>query len=246
MGTGKYVVYCRVSTARQGASGLGLEAQRAAVNAHLNGGNWKIVGECVEVESGKNDDRPQLMKALRLCRVHRATLLVAKLDRLSRDLAFIAVLMKEGVKFKAADMPDADETHLHMMAVFAQHEARMISTRTKAALAAKKARGAVLGGRRVSAKRWAAIAAEGRKASIESRVAGSAERAKDLLEMIEDVKQEIEGPASLRKIAEALNKRDLAAPRGGKWSAVQVSRVLAHSEAAVPVGVKKRTRTKSA
>jgi DNA invertase Pin-like site-specific DNA recombinase len=177
----KYISYLRVSTARQGISGLGLEAQRAAVQAHLNGGSWEISEECIEVESGKNDDRPQLMKALRLCRVY---------------LAFIAALMESGVKFQAADMPEADETHLHMMAVFAQHEARMISTRTKAALAAKKARGAVLGGRRVSAKRWKEIAADGRKASIESRVAGSSERAKDLLEVIEDVKQEIEPPSA--------------------------------------------------
>jgi DNA invertase Pin-like site-specific DNA recombinase len=226
----KYISYLRVSTARQGISGLGLEAQRAAVQAHLNGGSWEISEECIEVESGKNDDRPQLMKALRLCRVYRATLLVAKLDRLSRNLAFIAALMESGVKFQAADMPEADETHLHMMAVFAQHEARMISTRTKAALAAKKARGAVLGGRRVSAKRWKEIAADGRKASIESRVAGSSERAKDLLEVIEDVKQEIEA---------GLNERGIPTPRGGEWSAVQVSRVLAH-EAPVAPAAKKR------
>jgi DNA invertase Pin-like site-specific DNA recombinase len=219
----KYISYLRVSTARQGISGLGLEAQRAAVQAHLNGGSWEISEECIEVESGKNDDRPQLMKALRLCRVYRATLLVAKLDRLSRNLAFIAALMESGVKFQAADMPEADETHLHMMA----------------ALAAKKARGAVLGGRRVSAKRWKEIAADGRKASIESRVAGSSERAKDLLEVIEDVKQEIEGPASLRKIAAGLNERGIPTPRGGEWSAVQVSRVLAH-EAPVAPAAKKR------
>jgi DNA invertase Pin-like site-specific DNA recombinase len=227
MANGRYVTYLRVSTEKQGVSGLGLEAQRAAVQAHLNGGSWKIVAEVVEVESGKDNARPQLAKALRLCRLHNATLLVAKLDRLSRNVAFIANLMESKVRFCAADMPEADETHLHMMSVFAQHEARMISTRTRAALGAKKARGTALGGRRVSISRWAAIAAEGREASVTSRSTKSLKRAQDVLPSIEEAKAN--GAVTLRQIADALNRDEIQAPRGGAWSAVQVSRVLSRA-----------------
>lgn len=222
MANGKFISYLRVSTARQGVSGLGLEAQRAAVQAHLNGGNWKIVDEVIEVESGKDDDRPELAKALRLCRLHGAALLVAKLDRLSRDVAFLSNLMKSTVKFRCADMPEADETHLHMMAVFAQHEARAISTRTKAALAQSKKK---LGGRRMSAKAWSGIAAEGRKASIASRTAESTDWAKDVRGVISDI--QAGGAKSLREIAAGLNKRTIPTSKGGEWSAVQVQRVLA-------------------
>lgn len=227
MASGKFVTYLRVSTDKQGHSGLGLEAQRAAVQAHLNGGNWKIVSEVVEIESGKDNERPQLAKALRLCRLHNATLLVAKLDRLSRNVAFLANLMESRVRFCAADMPEADETHLHMMAVFAQHEARMISNRTTAALSAAKRRGKALGGRRVSAKRWAEIASDGRAASVASRAAESATRAQDVLPMIEEARDK--GAQSLREIAAYLNKEEITAPRGGEWRAVQVSRILARA-----------------
>lgn len=156
MASGKYVTYLRVSTARQGVSGLGLEAQRAAVQAHLNGGVWKIVKEIVEVESGTHNERPQLIRAMRLCRLHGATLLIAKLDRLSRNVAFLSKLMEEGVPFTAADMPEADRTQLQMMVVFAEHEARAISSRTKAALTAAKERGTnweVYGQRRSDSQR---------------------------------------------------------------------------------------------
>ena len=221
MATGKFISYLRVSTAKQGMSGLGLEAQRASVQAHLNGGNWRIVSEVIEVESGKDNERPELAKALRLCRLHGATLLVAKLDRLSRNVAFLSNLMESKVKFTAADMPEADETHLHMMAVFAQHEARMISTRTKAALAQSKKK---LGGRRVSAKRFAAIAAEGRKASIESRAKEATAWAMDVRGIITDI--QASGANSLREIAAGLNERDIPTSKGGEWSAVQVQRIL--------------------
>ena len=227
MANGKLVTYLRVSTTQQGVSGLGLEAQRAAVQAHLNGGDWKIVAEVVEVESGRKNDRPALAKALRLCRLHGATRLVAKLDRLSRNVAFIANLMEAKVRFTAADMPEADETHLHMMAVFAQHEARCISTRTKAALGAKKARGSVLGGRRVSMDRFLEIAAEGRKASLEARRAKAAERRADLLPMLEDIRQS--GITTLSGIAAKLNEERVPAPRGGQWYPLQVDRILARA-----------------
>src|SRR3954466_11564912 len=145
MANGRYVSYLRVSTDRQGRSGLGLEAQRKAVEDFLNGGRWDLMAEFVEVESGKRDDRPKLTEALGLCRLHNATLVIAKLDRLSRDAAFLLGLQKAGVRFMAADMPEANELVVGIMAVVAQAERKMISTRTKAALAAAKARGVRLG-----------------------------------------------------------------------------------------------------
>src|SRR6476660_4456978 len=143
---GKFVSYLRVSTKRQGESGLGLEAQRKAVSDFLNGGNWQLVEELVEVESGKHDhNRPALHRALEACKVYGATLVIAKLDRLSRDAHFLLGLQKAGVKFVAADMPEANEMVVGIMALVAQAERRMISERTKAALKAAKARGKRLG-----------------------------------------------------------------------------------------------------
>src|SRR5215470_13792008 len=141
----KFVSYCRVSTAKQGRSGLGLEAQRAAINDFLNGGQWKLIAEYVEVETGKNDDRPELRKALHQAKVTGATLVIAKLDRLSRNLRFIAELQESRVKFVCADMPDANELTIHIFASLAQHERKVISERTRRALQAAKKRGAVLG-----------------------------------------------------------------------------------------------------
>src|SRR5215203_7291414 len=145
MARGRFVSYLRVSTDRQGRSGLGLEGQRKAVEDYLNGGKWTLVAEFVEVESGKNDARPKLAEALALCRLHGATLVIAKLDRLSRDAHFLLGLQKAGVRFVAADMPEANETLVGIMAMIAQAERKMISDRTKAALAAAKARGKRLG-----------------------------------------------------------------------------------------------------
>ena len=143
---GKFVSYLRVSTKRQGESGLGVEAQRVAVDAFLNGGNWKLVKEFVEVESGKHDhNRPALHKALDACKAYGATLVIAKIDRLSRDAHFLLGLQKAGVKFIAADMPEANEMVVGIMALVAQAERRMISERTRAALAAAKRRGVKLG-----------------------------------------------------------------------------------------------------
>src|SRR5215207_3217039 len=146
MAQGKFVSYVRVSTARQGRSGLGLEAQQEAVRSYLNGGNWQLVAEVVEVESGRRNDRPKLAEALRLCRLHSATLIIAKLDRLARNVAFISNLMESGVEFTAVDFPQANRLTVHILAAVAEHEAAMISQRTKAALAAAKARGTRLGG----------------------------------------------------------------------------------------------------
>ena len=149
--SGKFVAYYRVSTDRQGKSGLGLDAQREAVTSYLNGGSWQLVQEFVEVESGKRADRPQLAAALAACRKHKAKLVIAKLDRLSRNLAFVATLMESGVEFVAVDNPHANKLTIHILAAVAQHEREMISERTKAALAAARARGTQLGNPRLVA-----------------------------------------------------------------------------------------------
>lgn len=221
--TGKFVAYYRVSTKRQGRSGLGLEAQRHAVCEYLNGGKWTLVAEVTEVETGTTKrKRPELQKALALCRVHNATLLVAKLDRLSRNVNFITSLQNGGVKFVACDMPDVNEMTVQIVAVMAEAEAKAISERTKKALAAAKARGVMLGGNRGGLT--PSVTALARKNSIESRIAQASKRAADLLPVIEAIKAE--GATTLRQIAEVLNERQIPTARGGAWSAVQVQRVL--------------------
>jgi DNA invertase Pin-like site-specific DNA recombinase len=220
MANGNFISYLRVSTARQGASGLGLEAQRAAVAVHLNGGDWKLVKEVIEVESGKRNDRPELATALRLCRKHKATLIIAKLDRLARNVAFISNLMESGVEFVAVDMPQANRFVVHILAAVAEHEAEAISKRTKSALAAAKARGTKLGGRRVSAERFAEIQAS---ATQERSKRAEQGRAK-LLPTIREI--QAGGATSLRQIAAELNSRGIPTPRNGEWSAVQVQRIF--------------------
>jgi DNA invertase Pin-like site-specific DNA recombinase len=128
---GKFIAYFRVSTDRQGKSGLGLEAQREAVLAYLNGGSWTMVAEFTEIESGKHADRPQLAAALAACKKHKAKLVIAKLDRLSRNLAFIATLMDSGVEFVAVDNPHANKLTVHILAAVAQHEREAIAQRTR-------------------------------------------------------------------------------------------------------------------
>lgn len=145
MANGHYIAYYRVSTTRQGQSGLGLEAQQQAVKQYLNGGNWQILAEFTEIESGKRNDRPKLAEAIALCKRLQATLVIAKLDRLARNVHFISGLMESGVEFVAVDNPNANRLMLHMLAAFAEHEREQISRRTKDALAAAKARGVKLG-----------------------------------------------------------------------------------------------------
>lgn len=222
--TGKFVSYLRVSTQRQGKSGLGLEAQRESVSGYLNGGKWTLIAEIVEVESGKNKERPKLAEALRLCRIHRATLLVAKLDRLARNVAFVAALKESGVKFVAVDMPDVNDMVVHILASVAQGEADAISVRTKAALAAAKARGTVLGGLRWNSDK---IASKGQKASIMKRREKAAKFRADILPVIEEKQRQ--GATTLRAIADSLNTDGTPAPRGGEWSPVQVQRILAQA-----------------
>src|SRR3954447_56451 len=215
----RFVSYLRVSTTKQGALGLGIEAQRRAVEDYLNGGSWTLVAEFVEVESGKHDDRPKLAEALVLCRLHNATLIIAKLDRLSRDAHFLLGLQKAGVRFVAADMPEANEMVVGIMAVVAQAERKMISERTKAAMAAAKACGKRLGtpGNLTNVE-------EGR-ANGRARCSQIAmERARDLRPIIADL--QAEGATNLSQLAAGLNRRGIPTSRGGTWSATQVRRVL--------------------
>lgn len=225
MAEARFVSYLRVSTRKQGASGLGTEAQRKAVTDYLNGGRWQLLSELVEVESGKRSDRPKLAEALRLCRLHGATLVVAKLDRLARDAHFLLGLSKAGVEFVACDMPSANRMTVGIMAVVAEEEARMISARTKAALAAAKARGVKLGG-----ARGAILSAEARAMGTAARVARAQSRATDLLPVIAEVRAA--GATTLRLVADALNEKGITTARGGRWSPVQVQRVEARAAAA--------------
>ena len=222
MASGKFVSYLRVSTDRQGKSGLGLEAQRAAVAAYLNGGDWKMLAEHVEVESGKVADRPKLAEAIKACRVYGATLLIAKLDRLSRDAHFLLGLEKAGVEFVCADMPNANRLTVGIMAMVAEEERRMISKRTKDALAAAKARGVKLGG-----DRGATITADIRAAGLKARQDRAHTRAGDLFATIKDIRSS--GTTSANGIARALTERGVPTASGNSvWQAKQVQRLLAN------------------
>jgi DNA invertase Pin-like site-specific DNA recombinase len=220
MAIGKHVAYFRVSTSKQGKSGLGLEAQRKAVMDYLNGGAWQLTGEFVEIESGKVDARPQLEQALSMCELTGATLVVAKLDRLSRNVAFLATLQDSGARFVAADMPEANELTIHIMAAVAQAERKAISKRTKEALAAAKARGTKLGGNRGNL----ADLRKGPAVSAVIRARASRDRATKVMRHIEAAKAD--GAHSLRQIAAALNDRGITTPRGKLWQAAQVKAVL--------------------
>jgi DNA invertase Pin-like site-specific DNA recombinase len=217
----RFVAYYRVSTQRQGASGLGLEAQRAAVEAFVAQRGGQVLAERVEVESGKRADRPQLAEALAEAKRAGAVLLIAKLDRLARNVHFISGLLEAGVEVQAVDMPEANRFMLHVMAAVAEHEAAAISARTKAALAAAKARGVKLGwsieGRAEEAVRASAAAAERRVAEAD-RFAGQVGPLAAALAA--------EG-RSLRAIAAELNGRGIATPRGKAWAAASVRNLLA-------------------
>lgn len=217
------VSYFRVSTDRQGQSGLGLEAQRKAVADYLNGGCWEVLGEYTEVESSKNDDRPELRKAMDHARRTGATLVVAKLDRLARDAHFLLGLQKAGVRFVAADMPEANEAMVGFMAIFAQYERDQISKRTKAALAAAKARGTKLGNPNGAAalKR----AGKGNTDGVAAIKAKADRRAHDLAGVVASIRAE--GATSFRAVADELNRQSITTARGGRWHACTV-RALEH------------------
>ena len=213
----RFVSYLRVSTDRQGRSGLGLEAQRTAVAAHLAGGTWTLLDEMVEVESGKaRTDRPQLARAMALCRLTGATLCVAKLDRLSRDAHFLIGLDRADVDFVAVDMPDANKLTVGIMALVAQQEREATSARTKAALAAAKARGTKLGGYRGIPPPDAAKASAGRVAKADL----FASRVMPLV-------RELQGSGmAMEAIARELAACGVRTARGGIWTGQTVKNLL--------------------
>ena len=217
MASGRYVSYFRVSTARQGRSGLGLEAQRQAVASYLNGGNWTVLADFVEVESGRKSDRLELAKALDLCRLTGATLVIAKLDRLARDAHFLLGLEKARVEFIACDMPQANRLTIGIMALVAEEEARAISARTKAALAAARARGTKLGGWRGGPVVDGTLGAEAMRKNADAFAVGVAP-------MLRRMRSE---GLSLRQMAALLAEKGIKTPRGGAWTATAVRNVLA-------------------
>jgi DNA invertase Pin-like site-specific DNA recombinase len=219
--TAKFVTYLRVSTAKQGRSGLGLEAQRESVRQFVAGHGGKVIApEFVEVETGSRNDRPELDKALKRCRLTGAKLVVAKLDRLSRNAAFLMTLRDSGVEFVAADLPEANTMTVGVMAVVAQHEREAISQRTKAALAAAKARGRALGGFRAGAPNIATYQKKGVEGARQRAVQAAEERR----ETIEALKME---KLSLNAMAARLNADSVRTSRGGKWTATAVKRIIA-------------------
>jgi DNA invertase Pin-like site-specific DNA recombinase len=209
----KYVAYYRVSTAKQGHSGLGLESQRQLVSSY----EADIIGEFTEIESGKIDNRPQLELALDLCRRKGAAILIAKIDRLSRDAAFLLTLRKAGVDIIAADMPNAGTLEFGVRAVVAQHEREEISKRTKQALQAAKARGVVLG---CPTPEIGSVAGN---AAIQARANSYADR---IAPIVRDVIA-ISGASTLRNLATELSARGIQTPRGNtEWAASQVNALI--------------------
>jgi DNA invertase Pin-like site-specific DNA recombinase len=213
----QYVAYARVSTAQQGRSGLGLEAQQEAIRRYVRQDDVLLTPTYIEVESGKRNDRPELEKALAHAKLTGATLLIAKLDRLARNLRFITGIMESGVEFVACDMPHANRLTLHIMGAMAEHEGAAISERTKAALKAAKERGVKLGGYR------------GGKTVDPSL--GLAERQRKAAEFAERVRPAIAearqaGAESLRQIAAHLTQRGVQTRRGGPWDAAKVRQLI--------------------
>lgn len=216
----KFVSYYRVSTAKQGRSGLGLEAQKSAVEAFLRQNSGIELASFIEVESGKVNRRPQLEAALLRCRQTGATLLVAKLDRLSRNGAFLYSLSESGVKFSALDIPDCNSLTLGVMIAMAQHERETISKRTRDALAARRARGLPLGTPRD-------LSAYQRRAALKGADTNSAkarERAELIKPAIEAAREA--GHTSLHAIAAHLNSKSITTPRGRQWTATAVRNTL--------------------
>jgi len=238
--TGKFIAYYRVSTDKQGKSGLGLEAQRQAVANYLNGGDWKIIAEFTEVESGRRSDRPQLDAALKAARLHRAAIVVSKVDRLTRSVAFLSKLLEANVDVRFADLPQIEgpigQFMLQQMASVAQLEAGLIGKRTREALAAAKERGTKLGGirRKVIGKdergkktygeQVLNVSAKTRKLAAKALRERTDARASDLAPIIEEL--QAGGATSLRAIAAGLNDRGIPTARGGEWSSPQVMRIL--------------------
>lgn len=215
----RYVGYYRVSTTKQGQSGLGLEAQQKAVQEFLHHYGGELIAEYVEVESGIRDDRPEFNKAADFAGLSHSVVLVAKLDRISRDLHFITSLQKRGIQFKLADMPEIDNLTIHILAAMAEHEARMISQRTKAALQVAKERGVQLGNPHLDLQRNHSV-----KAANATRTAAQRQWRAKVFKIIDHLEQ-VEGLSSAKEIAEAMNQMGLTANRGGAYSGAIISRL---------------------
>ncbi len=212
----KYVSYFRVSTQKQGISGLGIEAQQAAVHTYLAGRDHSIIGEFIEIESGRNADRPKLAEAIALARRNKATLIIARLDRLARSVAFISQLMESSVQFIACDLPDANRLTLHILAAVAEAEARAISERTKAAMAAAKARGVILG----NTTNLAEVQVMARRALVQQ----AERRSIDLLPTIHQIV--LSGVRSVHRVADELNRRNVKTAQGKQWHGATVANII--------------------
>jgi DNA invertase Pin-like site-specific DNA recombinase len=227
------IAYYRVSTKQQGESGLGLEGQQTAVNAHARQMGETILARYIEVESGKRVDRPELARALAHARRSKATLVVAKLDRLARNVAFLSALMDSTVPFVACDNPHANRLTLHILAAVAEAEALAISQRTKAALAAAKARGQLLGSARPGhweGREDARLTALEKARTVATRSVSA--RATEAYADLAPALAELRGKGlSLQAIAEELNKQGHTTRRGKPWNPVQVARVLERAQA---------------
>lgn len=209
-----FVAYYRVSTARQGQSGLGLEAQQAAVSALIARMGGELIATFKEIESGRRKDRPQLLAALELCRQRKATLIIAKLDRLARNVAFVSGLMESRIDFVAADMPEANRLTVHILAAVAEHEREAISVRTRDALAAAKARGQRLGNPRPD---------------MAKVVGAAADRAADFREkQLPMIEAALASRGTLRKAAKQLNDLGVPTLNGRRWHPQTVARIRDH------------------
>ena len=226
---GKFVTYYRVSRTSQGIEGLGMDAQRKAVAGYLNGGSWEVVGEFEEVESGKRSDRPQLAKAIAAAKASSAKLLIAKLDRLSRNVHFLSGLTEQGVEFVAADMPEANTFTVHIMAAVAQQEREAISLRTTVALDSIKER--IKRDGKYVAKSGKTITGLGGTNRFDDRARSLAadavkqkadKAASRVLPLIASLRT---GGSTLQQTADHLNKAELKTPRGGRWTPTAVQRV---------------------
>jgi len=221
----KFVAYYRVSTVKQGQSGLGLEAQQNAVAEYLKSNAGELITEYTEIQSGKKDNRPELESALRQCRLTGATLLIAKLDRLSRNRSFLMEMQDSSVDFIAVDMPEANHFTVGLMACLADYERQLISERTKAALQMAKARGVKLGNPKLNE-----IRNSDTKAATEARSAKAKARNQEIRttidEMVESISPEYRSDVSLRTIASMLNDAGYVTSRGKQWRHTSVNRVL--------------------
>jgi DNA invertase Pin-like site-specific DNA recombinase len=222
----RFVPYYRVSTQKQGRSGLGLEAQQASVREYLQRVGGAELAAFIEVESGRKNDRPKLQAAILRCKQSNATLLVAKLDRLSRNAAFLMNLKDSGVQFEALDIPGANSMTVGVLALVAQHEAEAISKRTRDALAARRARGLPMG----TPRDMSAYAKRASRLGNAANRAKAQDRAKLIAPAI--VQAQAEGHTSLHQIAAYLNAQSISTPRGKQWTATAVKNVLAILKAA--------------